>query len=139
MAGSRSFTRLVWTHDEISPNLRDLPEKIDRGLAAIMQYQSNPVQNFARSNAPWTDRTSNARNGLAAEAYERGSTGPGRDAAGRFTRGGKAHGIVLYGQVPYQIWLEVRWSGRYAIIMPTIEEKGPDVMRMVNKLLERVA
>lgn len=139
MAPPRSgqFTRIVWERDEITPNIEALSPKLDLALTGIMEYQSPRVQSHARSNATWTDRTSNARNGLFAQAYST-STGRGRDSAGRFTRGGSSYGIVLFHSVPYGIWLEVRWSGRYSIIMPTIEEKGPDVMRMVHRLLERI-
>jgi hypothetical protein len=80
------------------------------------------VESYMKNNAPWTDRTGNARNGLAARAYESGNE----------------VGIVLYHQVSYGIWLEVRWSGRYAIINPTIEEMGPRVMQQFSNLLERI-
>lgn len=136
---SRGFARIVWLNDPITRNLATLPARLDAGLAAIMSHQSNAVQNYARANAGWTDQTGNARGGLMAVAYKSGGRAGGRNAAGQFTKASKGgHGIVLYHSVEYGLWLEVRWSGRYAIIMPTIEEKGPDVMRMVNKLLERV-
>lgn len=131
--------RIVFTEDSLRPRVRALDPKISEGVRAIMEYQAPQCQNYMRENAPWEDQTGNARNGLFAQAYSTGGGGRGRDAGGRFTAGSTAaHGIVLYGSVPYQIWLEVRFSGRYAIIVPTVERKGPDVMRMVNKLLARL-
>lgn len=99
-----------------------LPLRLDRGLTAIMERGAGQVESHARSNAPWTDRTSNARNGLMARPYK---------VEGK-------HGIVLFHSVPYGIWLEIANSGTYAIILPTIEVKGPDVMRLCQGLLGRI-
>lgn len=129
-----SDTRIIWDRNPISANLRDLPAKIDRGIQAIMEFKATDVQNYARTNAPWTDRTSNARNGLFADTF---GGGPGRDVRGRFTSG-RTRGIVLSHSVPYGIWLEVRFSGRYAIIMPTIETKAPEVFALCHKMLGRI-
>jgi hypothetical protein len=86
-----------------------------------MRYYEPKLENYAKLNAPWKDRTSNARNGLAARS--------GRDS--------KTHYIVLFHQVPYGIWLETRWSAKYAIIMPTIDHFGPEVMDTFQKILDR--
>lgn len=85
-----------------------------------MQREAQNVQDAARTNASWTDRTGNARQGLFAKAQ-----------SGQ--RGG--HSIVLYHTMPYGIWLEVRWAGKYAIIAPTIQSEGRRIMSNVNKLL----
>lgn len=80
------------------------------------------VEAYMKINAPWTDQTGNARQGLAARAF----------------READSIGIILFHQVVYGIFLEARWSGRYAIINPTIEVMGPVVMRRFNRLLERL-
>jgi hypothetical protein len=67
------------------------------------------AQGWMRNNATWIDQTGNARNGLFATVQ----TATNEVA------------IVLYHSVPYGIWLEVRWSGRYAIINPAIQYWGP--------------
>jgi hypothetical protein len=77
-----------------------------------------------RQNAPWTDQTGNARNGLFAEAKH---------------DWGRTHAIVLYHSVPYGIWLEVRHQGRYAIILPTAKEQGMAVMNTLRDLLRSIA
>lgn len=117
-----STNRIVWDASEVEHRLAALPARLALGVKGVLSYQAPQVESMAKANAPWTDRTGNARQGIAAQTYERDS----------------AQGIVLYGQVPYQIWLEVRFSGRYSTILPTIEAKGPDVMRMINKLLGRI-
>lgn len=109
-------------YDTLRPGIATFPGKLDIAIASVMEYQSGNVQDYARSNASWTDRTSNARNGLFARAYRRG----------------KAHGIVLYHSVPYGIWLEVRWGGKYRIIVPTIQTQGRAVMTMLSQVLRRM-
>ncbi len=108
--------------DTLTPGLATFPPKLNAAVAAVMQYHEATVQDYARDNAPWTDRTSNARNGLFARAY---STV-------------RSHGIVLYHTLPYGIWLEVRWGGKYRIIVPTIQRQGVVVMRSLQGLMRRM-
>jgi hypothetical protein len=115
------FCKIIWK-DGLSRNLHSGPAKIKKAATIIAHRMAPEVESHMKNNAPWTDRTGNARNGLAARAYEAGDE----------------VGIVLYHQVSYGIWLEVRWSGRYAIINPTIDEMGPRVMQQFNNLLERI-
>jgi hypothetical protein len=84
----------------------------EAGTSAIVRGMAKEVQDYAQSEAPWEDRTGDARDGLTAQAKF------------SFTK----YTIVLFHTVDYGIWLEVRWNGRYAIIMPTIETKGHELM-----------
>jgi hypothetical protein len=109
--------------DTISPNLDRLPAFINRILFSVMRFEEGRAEAYARLNAPWTDRTTNARNGLTAKG---GLAGPGLGV------------LVLAHRVPYGIWLEVRFGGKYAIIMPTlIDEIGPHAMETVQGILDR--
>lgn len=113
----------TWQPGSLGTGLKTLPTKMDLAVRGTMEFFAPEVENHAKVNAPWTDRTANARNGLAAQS---------------FTTVGGSHGIVLYHQVPYGIWLEVKRSGEYAIIMPTIRHMGPVVMAGLVKLLEAI-
>lgn len=119
--GGRQFARLTLEEDTLTPTLKALPRIIDGIVALTLNYYEPKMENHAKLNAPWQDQTSNARNGLAARS--------GKDAKTRF--------IVLFHQVPYGIYLETRFSGKYAIIMPTIEEFGPQVMDTFQKILDK--
>ena len=93
--------------------------------AAIAMYAENGalmLQNYAREHRPWTDRTGHARQRL---------TG----SVSRMTSGFE---IVLAHGVDYGVWLELAHEKKYAIIQPTIQAKGPDVLSAFNKLLERL-
>lgn len=112
--------RIVITSDTLTPNLKALPAKIEAAVAAAVDYSAVRAEGFARENAPWTDRTGNARSGL--------HTAP-------FHEFGSNHGYHIAHSVPYGIWLEVRWEGRYAIIEPTVQTMGPELMQMVSQIL----
>lgn len=59
---------MVLTQDEIGPNLERVPEFVDRAIQGALAFQSPQAENYAKKNAPWTDRTTNARNGLIAKS-----------------------------------------------------------------------
>lgn len=113
---------IVWTQNDLPAKLASLQPRLEAAVFATMSFYTTRVEGHAKLNAPWSDQTGNARNLLSAEAYR----SPGTS------------GIVLYHQMPYGIWLEVRWSGRYAIIIPTIERFGPEVMIALRGLLGRL-
>jgi hypothetical protein len=69
----------------------------------------------ARDNAPWADRTGAAREGLEVEVAKEG---------GEIV-------ITLGHTVDYGIWLELIQSGRFAIIMPTIEKYASEIHHAV--------
>jgi hypothetical protein len=108
--------------DDLVNNIEDIPGFLSKAVKATMKYHEPRAENWMKTNAPWTDRTTNARNGLAARYA-------GED--------GGVHTMVLFHQVPYGIWLEVRHEGEYAIILPALQEVGPNVMSTLNKILER--
>lgn len=118
MTQLRSTNSIEWD-DKLTPKLAALPEYMHNRIAAVMDYNANEAQNYMRVNAPWTDRTGNARQGLFAKPFRE----PGR------------HIIVCYHTMPYGIWLEVRWAGKYEIINPTIRNQGKKVMQDLRSLL----
>lgn len=109
--------------DTLTPGVKAFPFKMAVALSAVMKYHEPQVASYMKNNAPWTDRTANARNGLDAKAYETPTV----------------WGIVCFHQMPYGIWLEVCNDGRYAIIKPTILHEGQSVMNTVAELLRRMA
>lgn len=111
---------------DMSPLLQGLPkldQRLDNGVAGVMEFYDSKAEEYMKNNATWTDRTGNARNGLRAQAgHEKG----------------KRHWIDLWHSVPYGIWLEVRFAGKYSIVIPTIVQYGPKVMGTLNKLFARL-
>lgn len=108
---------------ELLSGVQKLDRRLDIGVAGVMEYWDSRIEGHMKTKAPWTDRTGNARNGLRAVAFH--------DPF-------KAHGVDLFHSVPYGIWLEVRFAGRYSIVIPTMVEYAPKVMGMLNKLFARL-
>lgn len=111
-----------WTRDTLTPGLTVSAATLHKRLDTFMAFQESKVQDYMRTNAPWTDQTSNARNGLFAKA----------------SVGDPVHTIVVYHTVPYGIWLEVRHAGQFAIITPTILSEGQRIMESLHGFLSRL-
>lgn len=111
----------IWTKDTITPRLAEMAAKVDARMIAVSHKVARDLETHAKQHAPWTDRTSNARNGLHADV-----------AVIPF----KAYTITLSHSVSYGIWLEIRWSGRYAIIMPTIQNELPSVRELISGMMD---
>lgn len=80
------------------------------------------MQTYARENAPWNDRTGMARSGLDVDVEDAGDTIK----------------ISLFHTVDYGLFLELRWGGAYAIILPTIEALGPQLMQEFEDLISGI-
>lgn len=95
-------------------------ERVLVAVAAVAGRMATIMQNSAKSNAPWTDRTGNARSGLF------GTVETAQNM------------VILYlshGQmIDYGIWLELAHGGRYAIIMRTMESHLPELKQMLDDI-----
>lgn len=111
------FDTTEWQH-----SFPALEAKIESSLSIIAEKVAGDAQDYMRSEAKWTDRTGNARNGLFAKAFNE----PGN------------HVVVIYHTVNYGIWLEVRFSGKNAIIDPTLAYHGPRAMALVSGFISRI-
>jgi hypothetical protein len=107
---------IVWYYDTLTPNLLRFNIEFSAYVAGLTKGFAAQVENYAQQNARWQDRTGQARRGL---------TATGSSSITKYT-------IDLFHTVDYGIWLEVRWSGRYAIIIPTIEVMGPRFMAFLE-------
>lgn len=98
---------MSWTlFDGISAGLMVAELGLLEGAEEAFENGADQVLTWAKSNAPWEDRTGMARESLFTEVYQEG-------AEVILTLG---HGVD-YGQ-----WLELIQNGRFAIIMPTLEQ-----------------
>ena len=102
----------------LQANLRDLNPKVQRGIVAAANYCAPLATEYMRQNASWQDQTGAARNGLNTKVVTTG----------------KKVALVLYHTVPYGVFLEVRWSGKYAIIEPAMAAIGPLFVEAIHRL-----
>ena len=112
---------VVWQTRPIvlAGNVERYGERVIQALHLLADHFAAILEAAAKANAPWTDRTSAARQGL---------TGLAVKAATGVT-------IYLFGSVDYQIYLELKHAGRYAVIMRTMEEQYGAIMGAARKLV----
>lgn len=120
MAGNqKSFS---WNASTLTTNMSSVPKKLERLIVAAVEYHATRGEAYMRINAKWKDRTSNARNSLNTSTIHSGSS----------------HSIVFAHGMPYGIWLEVRFAGRYAIIGRSVNATGAALMGTLNKGMSRI-
>jgi hypothetical protein len=118
----KGIVHMVWEDRGLTDGINKGSKRTQDAVMLTLERYAPEIEGYMKVNAPWSDQTSNARNGLAARAFrESGSMG-----------------IVMFHQVPYGIYLETKYSGRYAIIGPTIEEYGPRVMGSLRGLMGEI-
>lgn len=90
---------------------RHVEETTRRIVREELQHATPQAESHMKQNAPWQDRTGNARQSLHAE-FEDFNKSPNQSLAS----------IVLsYGAaITYAPYLEYGWQGRYSIIQPTL-------------------
>lgn len=86
-------------------------EQAKRRAEAIIRAWAREVTAWMKQNAPWRDRTTNARQSLGWEEK-------------LVEWGSDLWLIVLTGGVPYQKFLERNFAGRYRILGPALEQWG---------------
>lgn len=102
----------IFVVDTIGPALDVLIATAYQRAESVMQQSAAIIQADAQANAPWTDRTGEARSGLTAEVYNDG---------GELV-------LELYHTAEHGEWLEIIQDGRFAIIMPTLEAHGGEIL-----------
>ena len=115
----------AFVFDSLTPRLKELLPRIDAAVDLVFDRYEVESESYARTNAPWTDRTGNARNGLFAQHDKEEMV---------------RHELTVYGTMPYTFWLEVKWSGKYAIIGPTLVHIAPlmagDLASAINRAVK---
>jgi len=130
----------------IADGLEEYGEKVLIALQAVANYWGQSIQDEARENAVWEDRTGNARGGLFFAVDGFGLS----PLTGEVTPESKAEMsdvavesgdrdtliITLGHTVFYGKYLELSNGGRFAIIMSTLEKNLPKLERMVQDVFK---
>lgn len=115
-------TRIEWRGiNEIQRNLDVYRKKVHETCLAVAEYFAPIVEAEAKNNAPWVDRSGNARQGL---------TGFAEDVSATIVE------LYLAHKMEYGVWLELKNSARYATIMPTMEAHYKPIFDMLQKALK---
>lgn len=117
-----NFSGIRWIRppSRLAQAVNEYGERVLVAVAAVAGRMATIMQNSAKSNAPWTDRTGNARSGLF------GTVETAQNM------------VILYlshGQmIDYGIWLELAHGGRHAILLKTIESHLPELKQMLDDI-----
>lgn len=110
--------RIEWRGaDEVRRNMAVYGGKVHDAVRAVANYWAGVLEAYAKDEASWTDRTGNARQGLHTFIEELA-----QDTVALYL----SHGVE-YGK-----YLELRWQGRFAIIMPTLESHYAQISAMLQ-------
>lgn len=118
-------TGIVWVRapsQSLIPALEAYQRKMVTAVKALADFFAQKMQDEARRDAPWQDRTGNARSGLFAIAEQ---------AANDLVTIYLSHGHSVY----YGKFLELSHGAKYAVIMPTIERNLPEIEYQLKRLL----
>lgn len=100
----------------LEKGLANFERKTSDRIVEAAQDLAEKIQAYAKENAPWEDRSGDAREGLGAAVEADKDT----------------CAIYLSHSVEYGVWLEIRWGAKYAIIIPTIEQLGPEIYSQMS-------
>lgn len=116
---------MKWNSSALDANLIALPPKIKERIRSRVRTAAKRGESSMKINAPWTDRTGEARDGL----YAKAGTYTDAGAISRYT--------IDFGNLSgHGIWLEIAMSGKYQIIMPTLKATGDALMLSMTGLLD---
>ena len=112
-----------WTvpPSELAVAIERYGDRVLTAVAAVAQYVATQMQNQAQADAPWTDRTGNARTGIFGTSEA--------DFSSRVVTIFLSHGATI----DYGIWLELANSGRYGVIMRTMQAHYEPLMQMLRE------
>lgn len=110
-------------YSRVLKNLQSFQSKFDAAVSALCENGSEKMEQYAKENRPWTDRTGLARQSLK----------------GSWERTDDGYVVKIAHGVDYGVWLEFAKERRYAILLPTIENVGkgeilPAFRNFVEKL-----
>lgn len=105
--------------DSLTPGIALYGAHMMHNIHAAMRSWGEDAVEQMQENAPWQDRTGDARAGLG-WSLDENMVRPE---------------LHLFHSVSYGEWLEVRWNGQYAIIMPTIESFGPELINYIEDVI----
>lgn len=91
---------------------------LKQAAGMVIASRAPQIENWMRRNAPWQDRTGNARQSLHVVV----------EIMSDVVVMTLAHGMT------YGFWLETRWAGRYAIIAPALDHWTPIIIADMQKL-----
>ena len=115
--------KIKYSESSLAKGLDNMSEKLGAVLLMFAQNKAIQLQAEMKAQRPWKDRTGQAKASLSAVV-----SSPNESTV-RITL---AHGV------DYGIWLELAHGKNYAIIVPTIDRAGPQMISELHGLLGKL-
>ena len=109
---------------ELATAVERYGDRVLTAVAAVAQRVATEMQNQAQADAPWTDRTGNARTGIFGTSEA--------DFGARVVTIYLSHGATI----DYGLWLEISASGKWGIVMRVMESHYEPLMQMLNDIFK---
>lgn len=101
----------------MAANFTDYMDKFENNVEQAARKLAEDMLDYAKTNAPWTDHP-----GEHEDARQNLQSAVVKNKDGNYSVF-LGHGKNVY----YGVWLETRWGGKYAIIVPTIYKFAPEI------------
>lgn len=110
-----------WDFDmsAVVTGLDGVESRLQASIKLICDTVAKKMESWAKDNAIWVNRTTNARQGLSGEAIWKDSD---------------TIWICVAHSVDYGVWLELANERRYAILEASIEANKDELIRALKKL-----
>lgn len=115
--------KIDYNSSSLSKNLQAMSTKVGAAVLILASTEASRLESYMKLNRPWTDRT-----GMAKMTLKTFVSQPSSDKI-RITL---AHGV------DYGIWLELAHEKNWAIIGPTLNQEGPEVIKHFQNLMYKL-
>lgn len=116
-----------WGQNTIRKGMMTYKDKVRFALKQVAQYWGAVFERYAKEEAPWTDRTANARQSLHTWIEELAD-----DTVSLYLSHGMEYGRFLETVGASSVGAETGGAGKYAIIWPTIEAHLDAIAKMLK-------
>ena len=114
---------LKWDMKEFEESITFIQTRFQTSILILCEVAAAKMEEYAKDEAIWIDRTSNARQKLTGQAY--------------YVTMDQVQ-IAVSHQMDYGIWLELANEKNYAIVAPTVRDEGPRIVNDLNDLLSKL-
>lgn len=133
---------LVWTKPptSLNPAIVMYGNKVKAAVVAVALFIGAKMEASAKANAPWTDRTANARQGLfyAVDSDAGGEVSRSANLGGQESGSvGVAKDIValyLSHSMSYGLYLEVCNASKWGVVLKTMEAHYGELKQMLKDI-----
>ena len=114
---------LQWDMKEFEESITFIQTRFQTSILILCEVAAAKMEEYAKDEAIWIDRTSNARQKITGQAY--------------YVTMDQVQ-IAVSHQMDYGIWLELAHGRDYAILETAIEENIDELLNSIKRLIGRL-